>query len=157
MNGLTPGTTVGEVEEFLHTGPPLLVDLWVVGARWKLDQSLGGNEGVVTGLRVLREESAGLALGVLLTLASVGTLDFFTDRGVLAGVAAHALLHATIFFAPGWAACPARNVLLRRWRRRTPVCRSSATLASSLRARREGRLGRLGFFGVREKSQSFRH
>ena len=63
MNGLTPGTVVGEVEEFLHTGPPLLVDLVVVGAGWKLDQSLGGDEGVVMGLRVLRKESAIFALG----------------------------------------------------------------------------------------------
>ena len=63
VNGLTPGTAVGEVEDFLHTVPPLQVDLGVVGAGWKLDQSLGGDEGVVTGLRVLRKESAGLALG----------------------------------------------------------------------------------------------
>ena len=53
MSGLTPGTAVGEVEEFLHTGPPLLVDLGVVGAWWKLDQGLGSDEGIVTGLRVL--------------------------------------------------------------------------------------------------------
>ena len=77
MNGLTPGTTVGEVEEFLHMGPPLLVDLGDVGARWRLDQGLGGDEGVVTGLRVLRKESAGLALGALLTLANAGTPRFF--------------------------------------------------------------------------------
>ena len=86
VNGLTPGTAVGEVEEFLHTGPPLLVDLGVVGAGWKLDQSLGGDEGVVTGLRVVREESARLAL------SSASTLALFIDRGVLAGVAAHSLV-----------------------------------------------------------------
>ena len=101
VNGLAPGTAVSEVEEFLHTGPALLVDLAVVGASLKLDQSLGGDEGVVTGLRVVREEGAGLALGALLALASASTLALFTDRGVPAGVAAHALLHATIFSAPG--------------------------------------------------------
>ena len=58
VNKLTPGNTVGEVEEFLHTGPPLLVDLGVVGAWWKLDQGLGSDEGIVTGLRVLRKEHA---------------------------------------------------------------------------------------------------
>ena len=92
MSGLTPGTAVGEVEEFLHTGPPLLVDLGVISAWWKLDQSLGGDEGVVTGLRILRKESAGLALGALLALASAGTIALFTNSGVLAGVAVNALL-----------------------------------------------------------------
>ena len=143
MSGLTPGTAVGEVEELLHTGPPLLVDLGVVGAGWELDQSLGGDEGVVTGLRVLRKESAGLALGALLALASAGTIALFTDSGILASVAANALLHTTIFTAPGWAASPAWSVLLRRWRRRRPVCRSSATLAGGLRARGGDRFGRL--------------
>ena len=60
MIGLTPRTAVGEVEEFLDVGPPLLVDLGVVGARWKLDQGLGGDEGVVTRLHVRQEERAGL-------------------------------------------------------------------------------------------------
>ena len=101
VNGLAPGTAVGEVEEFLRTGPPLLTDLGVVGAGWKLDQSLGGDEGVVTSLRVVREEGAGLALGALLALTSTSTLALFTDRGVPAGVATHALFHATIFSAPG--------------------------------------------------------
>ena len=44
LSGLAPGTAVGKAEEFLHTGPTLLVDLGVVGAGWKLDQSLGGDE-----------------------------------------------------------------------------------------------------------------
>ena len=83
-NGLTPRTAVGEVKEFLHMGSPFLVDLGVVGVGQKLDQSLGGDEGVVTGLRVVREESAGLALGALLTLASIGTIALFTDSGILA-------------------------------------------------------------------------
>ena len=63
----------------------------------------------------------------LLALASAGTIALFTDSGVLVGVAADALLHATIFAALDLAACPIRSVLLRRWRS-SLVCRSSATL-----------------------------
>ena len=40
VSGLTPGTAIGEVEEPLHTDPPLLVDLGVVGAWRKLHQGL---------------------------------------------------------------------------------------------------------------------
>ena len=58
MSGLAPGTVVGNVEEPLHADLPLLVDLGVVGARRKLHQGLGSDEGVVTSLRVCGEDSA---------------------------------------------------------------------------------------------------
>ena len=83
VSGLTPRTAIDEVEEFLHAGPPLLVDLGVVGAQWKLDQGLGGDEGIVKSVRVRREERAGLAVGALLTLASVGAVSLLTDSGVM--------------------------------------------------------------------------
>ena len=51
VSGFTPGPAVGEVEEPRHTGPPLLVDLGVVGAQRELHQGLGIDEGVVTSLR----------------------------------------------------------------------------------------------------------
>ena len=55
---------------------------WAI-AGWKLDHGLGGDEGVVTGLRVLRKESAGLSLGALLALVSVGTTLFSPTVGSL--------------------------------------------------------------------------
>ena len=33
VSGLAPGTAIGEVEEPLHAGPPLLVDLGIASAR----------------------------------------------------------------------------------------------------------------------------
>ena len=97
----------------------------------------------MTSLRMRREDRSGLALGALLTLAGANTVALLTDSGVLAGVAADALLHATVFAAPDVAAYPIRTILLRRWRRRILVRRSSVTLTGSLRAHGGDRLGRL--------------
>ena len=91
VNGLASGTAVGEVEEFLHTDPPLLVDLGVVGARRKLNQGLGSDEVVVTSLRVCGEERVGLASGSLLTLAGAGAVALLPGSGILVDVAVDAL------------------------------------------------------------------
>ena len=92
VSRLVPGASVGEVEKALDTGPPLLVDLGVVGARGELHQSLGGDEGVVASLCVREEESSGLALGALLTLARADAVALLPGSGILVGVAVDALL-----------------------------------------------------------------
>ena len=66
--------------------PPLLVDLGVVGARRKMHQVLGSDEGVVTSLRVCGEERAGLASGALLTLAGADAVALLPGSGIFVDV-----------------------------------------------------------------------
>ena len=92
LSGFNPRTTIGEVEEPLHSSPPFLVDLGITVGWRELHQGLGSDQSVMASLRVCRRVCGGLALGCSWISAGASVAVPSSSSRILASAVADALL-----------------------------------------------------------------